>query len=397
MTISESSTMQNAPATIPSVTRSVTVPLGTRSYEIEIGRGLLSDAGMAIQELAPGARCAVVTDSQVAGLHLATVTESLSRAGVAFGEVVLKAGEAAKSFAELEVLCEALLDQELERGDVVVALGGGVIGDLAGFAASILKRGTRLVQIPTTLLAQVDSSVGGKTGINTRHGKNLIGSFHQPSLVIADIAILDTLDSRQFHAGYAEVAKYGLLGDAPFFAWLEEHWGDVFSGAGNARLYAVETSCRAKAVIVAEDEKEMGRRALLNLGHTFGHALEAWAGYSGRLLHGEAVAIGMVLAFEFSERTGLCPPGTSAKVAAHLRAVGLPTRIADIARDERGQGPTAQALMTLMAQDKKMKRGKLSLILVRGIGEAFVLSGVDPQDVEAFLAPRCAPGGGEVR
>jgi 3-dehydroquinate synthase len=388
MTHSESPTMQNAPATLPPVTRSVTVPLGTRSYEIEIGRGLLGDAGMIIQELAPGARCAVVTDSHVAGLHLATVTDSLSRAGVAFGEVVLKAGEGTKSFAELEVLCGALLDQELERGDVVVALGGGVIGDLAGFAASILKRGTRLVQIPTTLLAQVDSSVGGKTGINTRHGKNLIGSFHQPSLVIADIAILDTLDIRQFRAGYAEVAKYGLLGDAPFFTWLEEHWGDVLSGAGNARLYAVETSCRAKAAIVAEDEKEMGRRALLNLGHTFGHALEAWAGYSGRLLHGEAVAIGMVLAFEFSERTGLCPQGTSAKVAAHLRAVGLPTRIADIASDE--QGPAAEKLMTLMAQDKKMKRGKLTLILVRGIGDAFVANAVDPQEVEAFLAERCA-------
>ena len=218
-----------------------------------------------------------------------------------------------------------------------------------------------------------------------RHGKNLIGSFHQPSLVIADIAILDTLDTRQFQAGYAEVVKYGLLGDAPFFAWLEEHWGDVFSGAGNARLYAVETSCRAKAAIVAEDEKEMGRRALLNLGHTFGHTLEAWAGYSGRLLHGEAVAIGTVLAFEFSERAGLCPQGTSAKVAAHLRAVGLPTRIADIARDEEGQGPAAEKLMTLMAQDKKMRRGKLTLVLVRGIGEAFVQTDVDPNEVHEFL------------
>ncbi len=381
--------MQNAPQALPAMIRSVTVPLGTRSYDIEIGRGLLDDAGMAIQGLAPGARCALVTDTHVAQLHLPTVREGLARAGVAFGEVVLPAGESSKSFAQLEMLCDRLLDQELERGDVVVALGGGVIGDLAGFAASILKRGTRLVQIPTTLLAQVDSSVGGKTGINTRHGKNLIGSFHQPSLVIADIAILDTLDVRQFRAGYAEVVKYGLIGDAPFFAWLEDQWRDVFSGTGEARLHAIEVSCRAKADIVGEDEKETGRRALLNLGHTFGHALEAWAGYSGRLLHGEAVAIGAVLAFEFSERLGLCPDGASVRVSGHLKDAGLPTRIADIPLDEAGHGPSAQTLMTLMAQDKKIKRGKLTLILARSIGEAFVASAVDPQEVSAFLAERC--------
>jgi 3-dehydroquinate synthase len=369
--------------------RSVTVPLGARSYEIQIGPGLISQAGMAIQSLAPGAKCAIVTDSRVAPIHLGTLRASLARAGIEAGEIVLPEGETSKSFAQLEHLCGALLDQGLERGDIVIALGGGVMGDLAGFAASILKRGARLVQIPTTLLAQVDSSVGGKTGINTRHGKNLIGSFHQPSLVIADTAALDTLDARQFRAGYAEVVKYGLLGDASFFAWLEEHWRDVFGGAKHARLSAIETSCRAKAAIVAEDEKEHGRRALLNLGHTFGHALEAWAGYSSRLLHGEAVSIGMALAFEFSEAAGLCAKGVSDKVIAHLQAVGLPVRIADLTPDANGNGPSVQTLMTLMAQDKKVRRGKLTLILARGIGEAFVENAVSPAELERFLAARC--------
>ena len=370
--------------------RSVTVPLGQRSYEIEIGAGSVARAGAAVQTLAPGARCAVVTDAHVAALHLKPVMDSFARAGMEAASIVVPAGESSKSFRELEVLCDALLDQGLERGDIVVALGGGVIGDLAGFAASILKRGTRLVQIPTTLLAQVDSSVGGKTGINTRHGKNLIGSFHQPSLVIADTAILDTLDARQFRAGYAETVKYGLLGDAAFFDWLDAHWREVFSGVSDARLHAIETSCRAKAAIVAEDEKEHGRRALLNLGHTFGHALEAWAGFSQRLLHGEAVAIGMVLAFAFSEGSGLCPSGTSETVAAHLRAAGLPTTIADVPAGADGKRPSAGELMALMAQDKKVRRGKLTLILARGIGDAFVANAVDPQEVERFLTARCA-------
>jgi len=367
--------------------RSVTVPLGPRSYAIEIGAGLITHAGKAIQCLAPGAKCAVVTDANVARLHLEALSESLTRAGMPPSAIVVPEGEGSKSFAQLEAVCGNLLDQELERGDVVVALGGGVIGDLAGFAASILKRGVRLVQIPTTLLAQVDSSVGGKTGINTRHGKNLIGSFHQPSLVIADTAVLDTLEPRQFRSGYAEIVKYGLLGDAALFGWLETHWRDVFSGSGHARLHVIETSCRAKAALVAEDEKENGRRALLNLGHTFGHALEAWAGYSGRLAHGEAVAIGMVLAFQLSEELGLCPNGVSDRVAAHLKAAGLPVRIADIAPG--GQGPATQELMTLMAQDKKVKGGKLTFILVRGIGEAFVANAVDPLQLQRFLGPRC--------
>ena len=369
--------------------RSVTVPLGTRSYEIEIGSGLLASAGRSIQALAPGAKCAIVTDRRVAPLHLDTLRGGCERAGLPVAEIVLPEGEGSKSFAQLAFLCDALLDQELERGDVVIALGGGVMGDLAGFAASILKRGTRLVQIPTTLLAQVDSSVGGKTDINTRHGKNLIGSFHQPSLVIADTAILDTLDARQFRNGYAEVAKYGLLGDAAFFAWLEANWRAIFMDDGLARLSAIETSCRAKAAIVAEDEKEHGRRALLNLGHTFGHALETWAGFSSRLLHGEAIAIGMALAFDFSETLGLCPKGVSDRVTAHLKTVGLPVSIGEVAPGADGKGPSVRELMALMAQDKKVKRGKLTLILVRDIGEAFIANDVDPRELEAFLAARC--------
>jgi 3-dehydroquinate synthase len=382
--------MKDAVLTRPAAIRSVTVPLGTRSYEIRIGPGLIAQAGESIHALAPGARCAVVADSRVAALHLAPLMESLFRFGMSAHQTVIPEGEGSKTFRQLESVCDALLDQELERGDVVVALGGGVIGDLAGFAAAILKRGIRLVQIPTTLLAQVDSSVGGKTGINTRHGKNLIGAFHQPSLVIADTAILDSLDIRQFRAGYAEMVKYGLLGDADFFAWLDANWREVFASAGEARLYAIETSCRAKAALVAEDEKEMGRRALLNLGHTFGHALEAWAGYSARLLHGEAVAIGMALAFEFSEETGLCPNGTAGRMMAHLQAVGLPTRIADIPAGADGLGPTAKELIALMGQDKKVRRGKLTFILVRDIGDAFVANAVDPQQLEAFLEARCA-------
>ena len=369
--------------------KSVTVPLGTRSYEIEIGSGLLASAGRSIQALAPGAKCAIVTDRRVAALHLAALRDSCERAGLPVAEIVLPEGEGSKSFTQLEVLCDALLDQELERGDVVIALGGGVMGDLAGFAASILKRGTRLVQIPTTLLAQVDSSVGGKTGINTRHGKNLIGSFHQPSLVIADTALLGTLDARQFRAGYAEVAKCALLGDATFFTWLEANWQRVFSDDGPARLTAIETSCRAKAAIVAEDEKEHGRRALLNLGHTFGHALEAWAGFSSRLLHGEAVAIGMTLACAFSETLGLCPPGLTDRVTAHLKAVGLPVSIGEVPPGADGKSPSAGELMALMAHDKKVKRGKLTLILVRDIGEAFTMNDVAPRELEAFLAARC--------
>lgn len=369
--------------------RTVSVPLGARSYDIQIGSGLLAQAGPLIASIARGAKCAVITDMHVAPLHGEALAESLARAGLTASQIVMPDGESSKSFVQLEQLCGRLLDSQLERGDLVVALGGGVVGDLAGFAASILKRGTRLVQIPTTLLAQVDSSVGGKTGINTRHGKNLIGAFHQPSLVIADTAVLDTLSQRQFRAGYAEVAKYGLLGDAAFFGWLEENMRDVFGSNGGARLTAIETSCRAKAALVAEDEREMGRRALLNLGHTFGHALEAWAGYSDRLLHGEAIAIGMVLAFEASEELGYCGKGVSERVAAHFKAAGLPVRVADVARGPEGEAPDARDLMRLMSQDKKVKFGRLTLILARGVGDAFVESDVDAGWLQGFLYARC--------
>jgi 3-dehydroquinate synthase len=268
-----------------------------------------------------------------------------------------------------------------------VAFGGGVVGDLAGFAASILRRGVRLVQIPTTLLAQVDSSVGGKTGIDTPQGKNLIGTFHQPSLVLADISVLETLAPRDFRSGYAEVMKYGLLGDAPFFAWLEEHWPQILSGKGEARASAIATSCRAKTAIVEADEREeSGTRALLNLGHTFGHALEAFAGYSDRLLHGEAIAIGMRLAFSFSAEQGLCPASDVNRVEAHLVHVGLPGRIADIP----GGLPTPDELLQLMAQDKKVKGGRLALVLVRGIGQAFVEPDIPMNRLRAFLKRECA-------
>jgi 3-dehydroquinate synthase len=269
----------------------------------------------------------------------------------------------------------------------VITLGGGVVGDLAGFAASILRRGVRLVQIPTTLLAQVDSSVGGKTGIDTPQGKNLIGTFHQPSLVLADISTLTTLPAREFRAGYAEVMKYGLLGDAAFFGWLERHWHEVFSGKGDERLKAVETSIRAKAAIVEADEREeSGTRALLNLGHTFGHALEAFAGYSDRLLHGEAIAIGMRLAFGYSVEQGLCPAEDAARVERHLADVGLPAKISDI----QGKPPTTGQILRLMAQDKKVKGGKLALVLVRGIGQAFVERDVPLDRLTDFLERECA-------
>ena len=268
----------------------------------------------------------------------------------------------------LEQVCDALLAARIERGDLVVALGGGVVGDLAGFAAAIVRRGVDFVQVPTTLLAQVDSSVGGKTGINSRHGKNLIGAFHQPILVIADTALLDTLPEREFRAGYAEVAKYGLLGDAEFFAWLEANWRDVFAG-GPAREHAIAVSCRAKAAIVARDERETGDRTLLNLGHTFGHAFEAAAGFSDRLLHGEAVALGMSLAFEFSARRGLIAEDEAERAIAHLAAVGPADPCQGGARRQLAR---PRRLMDLIAQDKKVKRGQLTFILVRGIGEAFV-------------------------
>ena len=364
----------------------IEVRLPGRSYPIVIGDGLIASAGRRIADALPGARCAVVSDRNIAALYLGPLKASLEQQGVFLGEAVVSPGEASKSFPVLAPLCESLLELGVERGDCVIALGGGVVGDLAGFAASILRRGVRVVQMPTSLLAQVDSSVGGKTGIDTRQGKNLIGTFHQPSLVLADIGTLSTLAPREFRAGYAEVVKYGLIGDAPFFAWLEQNWVEVFSTAGDKRRHAVVTSVRAKAEIVAADEREeTGQRALLNLGHTFGHALEAYAGYSDRLLHGEAIAIGMRLAFSFSVELGLCPADDAARVARHFEAVGLPVDIAAIP----GGTPTPQELLRLMAQDKKVKGGKLALVLVRGIGQAFVERDVSVPRLTAFLIEEC--------
>jgi 3-dehydroquinate synthase len=367
----------------------VKVALGDRSYDIVIGENLLDGSAGLIAGSVSGARLAVVSDDNVAALYLPKLKSELLASGHYLGEVVVTPGEASKSFPTLARVCEKLLELGVERGDAVIALGGGVIGDLAGFAASILRRGVRLVQIPTTLLAQVDSSIGGKTGIDTPQGKNLIGAFHQPSLVLADISVLATLAPREFRAGYAEVMKYGLIGDAPFFAWLEANWTKIFSGKGAQREEAIATSCRAKAAIVEADEREeSGMRALLNLGHTFGHALEAYAGYSDRLLHGEAIAIGMRQAFAFSVESGLCPQGHAERVERHLEAVGLPSRIADIP----GRPPRPDELLRLMAQDKKVKGGRLALVLVRGIGQAYLEREAPMDRLIAFLNRECSRG-----
>jgi 3-dehydroquinate synthase len=363
----------------------IEVALGARAYDIVIGPGLIASLGVRIAALKPKAKAAIVSDATVAGLHLARVAAALADAGIDATSIVVAPGEGAKSFAVFEQVCDGLLEAKIERGDVVVALGGGVIGDLAGFAAAVVRRGLDYVQAPTTLLAQVDSSVGGKTAINSRLGKNLIGVFHQPILVVADTSLLDTLPERQFRAGYAEVAKYGLLGDASFFAWLESNARDVFAG-GPGREYAIATSCRMKAAIVARDERESGERALLNLGHTFGHALEASAGFSDRLLHGEAVALGMTLAFQFSARLGLLPQTEAERVERHLAQVGLPTRLREVA----GGCPNADRLMALMAQDKKVRRGRLTFILARGIGAAYIAPDIEAADIRAFLAEKLA-------
>jgi 3-dehydroquinate synthase len=363
----------------------VGVSLGERSYDIVIGRGILATLGQRIAGLRPGVQVAIVTDETVAGHHLAAARAATERAGLATAEIVVPPGEASKSFAVLERLCDQILAHRIERGDLVVALGGGVIGDLAGFAAAIVRRGLDYVQVPTSLLAQVDSSVGGKTAIDTTHGKNLVGAFHQPILVLADTALLDTLPLREFVAGYAEIVKYGLIGDAAFFAWLEANWRAVFSG-GPARDHAIATSCRAKAVTVARDERETGERALLNLGHTFGHAFEAAAGFSDRLLHGEAISLGLTCAFEFSAQRGLLPAEEAQRVVRHLSAVSLPTRLAQIA----GGKPDIDRLMELISQDKKVKRGKLTFILARGIGKAFIASDVAADEVRAFLVQKLA-------
>jgi 3-dehydroquinate synthase len=359
----------------------VPVKLDNRSYDIHVGSGLLAGAGALIAPFARGP-VPVVTDKHVADLHLQTVLASLQSAGLDGRPIVLDPGEGTKSFAGLERLAGTLLEMGIERGGFVVALGGGVIGDLTGFAAGILKRGIDFGQIPTTLLAQVDSSVGGKTAINTVQGKNLVGLFYQPRVVIADTATLSTLAARELRAGYAEVVKYGALGDADFFAWLEKNGAKVLEGDESSRIHAVAHSCRMKADIVARDEREAGDRALLNLGHTFGHALEAATGYSDRLLHGEGVAIGMALAFRLSVRLGLCPANDVTRLEAHLRQTGLPATIAEIP----GQRPPPEVLLEHMAHDKKASGGKLTFILARGLGRAFTTRDVPPEAVRDILA-----------
>ena len=361
--------------------RKVEVGLGDRGYDILIGPGLLRWAGEEIAARLPKVRVAIVTDDNVASAQLPALQAGLDGAKIAHTTITLPAGESTKSFAALERVVDGVLAARLERGDAVVALGGGVIGDLAGFAAGIVRRGMRFVQVPTTLLAQVDSSVGGKTGINSPRGKNLVGVFHQPQLVLADPDALDTLPAREFRAGYAEVAKYGLIDRPDFFAWLEANWREVFSG-GPARADAIAQSCQAKADVVARDEFETGDRALLNLGHTFGHALEAATNYDGsRLVHGEGVAIGMALAHRFSARLNQASPDAADRVEAHLRAVGLPWRMADIP----GALPDAEALLNYIAQDKKVERGALTFILTRGIGQAFIAKDVPASEVLSFL------------
>ncbi|MBO6836286.1 MAG: 3-dehydroquinate synthase [Alphaproteobacteria bacterium] len=359
----------------------VPVALGDRSYDIHIGPTVLAEAGALMAPLLRRKHTIIVTDETVAGLHLETLTASLDRAGIGHEAIVLPPGEGTKSVDQLAALLDRIFAIGIERGSTLTALGGGVIGDLVGFAAAIALRGIDFIQIPTTLLAQVDSSVGGKTGINVAAGKNLVGAFHQPRMVLADSTVLDTLPVRELRAGYAEIVKYGAIDDFPFFEWLETHGADLLDGDVAARIHAVKVSCEAKARIVAEDERESGRRALLNFGHTFGHALESATGYGSRLLHGEGVSIGMVMAFDLSARLGLCDGQDAARFARHLGELGLPTGPSSVP----GVAWSARDLVGRMATDKKVKDGKLTFILARGIGSAFQTQDVDPADLTAVL------------
>jgi len=360
----------------------VHVPLGARAYDVVIGPGLMDAAGARIAPLLRRPHVAVVSDGNVAGLHWDMLRKGLESNGVSADLLTLPPGESTKSWRCLEQVVEWLLERRVERGDVVVAFGGGVIGDLAGFAAAILRRGVRFVQVPTSLLAQVDSSVGGKTGINSVKGKNLIGAFHQPGLVLADTGVLGTLTPRDYRAGYGEVVKYGLLGDSTFFQWLEGHGSSAADGDMAARIHLVKRSVEMKAGIVTRDETEQGERALLNLGHTFCHALEAATGYDGaRLLHGEGAAIGCALAFELSARLGLCSQEEPSRVRAHLHDMKMKADLSDIP----GELPDADGLLSLMAQDKKVVDGRLRFILARGIGDAFITPDVPPDAVRRVL------------
>ncbi|MQX34897.1 3-dehydroquinate synthase [Roseospira navarrensis] len=368
-----------APRGAPAVT--VEVALGDRAYPIHIGPGLLGRAGELVRAALPKAgRAFVVSDETVAGLYLEPLAATLEAAGLAWTGHIVPAGEASKSVGRLEALLDAMLGFGLERGTPVIALGGGVVGDLAGFAAAVALRGVPLVQIPTTLLSQVDSSVGGKTAVNSRHGKNLIGAFHQPRLVLADTDTLDSLPPRELLAGYAETAKYGLIGDAGFWDWLEANGAALLAGDARGRAEAIAVSCRAKAAVVAADEREAGQRALLNLGHTFGHALEAETGYGAALLHGEAVAIGMVMAFDLSHRIGLCPGQDVARVRRHLEAVGLPVR------PDPARSWDIDRLMGHMARDKKVEDGRVTFVVADGIGKAHLKRDVPAAAVRETLA-----------
>lgn len=364
----------------------VHLPLGERSYDILIGPGLIPEAGALLGPHLARPRVAIITDEVVADLHLAALEAGLAASGVASVSLALPSGESTKGWDQFSRTVDWLLEQRIERNDLIVAFGGGVIGDLAGFAAAVLRRGVGFVQLPTTLLAQVDSSVGGKTAINSVHGKNLIGAFYQPQLVLADTDVLTSLKQRDFLAGYGEVVKYGMLGDSGFFTWLEENGPALAAGDQVVRIAAVKRSCEMKAEIVARDETEQGDRALLNLGHTFCHALEAATGYSDRLLHGEGVAIGCALAFELSARLGLCSQEDPSRVREHLAAMGMKKDLADIP----GELPEAQTLLDLMGQDKKVIDGALRFILARGIGEAFVTSDVPLDAVKTLLKEQLA-------
>lgn len=359
------------------------VDLGeTRSYDIIIGTGLINDAARYIKPLLPRNRALIVTDSKVAKIHADNLLSALRAHHIECDTIIIAEGEQSKNFETLENLINRLISQDVERNDVIIAFGGGVIGDLTGFAAAILRRGIDFIQIPTTLLAQVDSSVGGKTAINTDHGKNLVGAFHQPRLVLADVAVLHTLEKRELLAGYTEIVKYALIRDADFFAWLEDHGKTVISGDKNALLHAVMKSCTHKAEIVKRDETEKGERALLNLGHTFGHALEAATGYGRRLLHGEAVAIGIVMAFALSAKLGHCSDMDVKRIEAHLKNIGLPTHPKDI----EGGTPSKDELINYIKQDKKVTDGRVTFILANGIGQAFLTNKVEPGVISEFLA-----------
>jgi 3-dehydroquinate synthase len=364
------------------------VALGARGYDIVIGRGLFADAGALLAPAIRAKRAIIVTDAHVAKLHLASFAGGLAGAGIVHETIIVPPGEATKDFAHFAKLCEDILALDIERATPIVALGGGVVGDLAGFAAASLLRGLDLVQVPTTVLAQVDSSVGGKTAIDTRHGKNLVGAFHQPVLVLADIDVLASLPRRELLAGYAEVVKYGLIRDRGFYDWLEANAAGLIAGDAAARQEAVWRSCAAKAAVVAADERESGERALLNFGHTFGHALETVIGFGDKLRHGEAVALGMQLAFDLSVQLGLCAAAAADRVRRHLSAIGLPTTPAALA----GGTLTAEALLAAMRKDKKVTDGRISLILARDIGDAFVCRDVASPTLSSFLAAALARG-----